>query len=121
MKLTYPPNSGIPTETITDRVYIEIETSEDPFEPYEEYKTLPSEVYTSDSTFDVQRFFTDWFTIYSKFNGVHKLDVSWTFTREVIKSTIEPGTQQKVGQLVSKTYTETFEYDLYSDEYVTTP
>lgn len=121
LKLTYPPNSGIPTETITDRVYIEIETSEDPFEPYEEYKTLPSEVYTSDSTFDVQRFFTDWFTIFSKFNGVHKLDVSWTFTREVIKSTIEPGTQQKVGQLVSKTYTETFEYDLYSDEYVTTP
>ena len=47
--------------------------------------------------------------------------MTWTFTREVVEGTIEPGTQQEIGQLVSKTYTQTFEYDLFSDEYVATP
>jgi len=114
LKQTYPDGT---VNTFTDRAYIEIETYEPDNVPYSKYQTLPSEVFNSDSTFDVQRFFTDWFTKDSRINGVHKLDVTWTFTREVIESTIEPGTQQKVGQLVSKTYTETFEYDLYSDEY----
>jgi hypothetical protein len=121
LKLTYPPNSGIPTENITDRAYIDIaKVTTKEGSVYKDYKTLYSDEYNQNSIFDVQRFFTDWFTKNSRFNGVHKLDVSWTFTREVIESTIEPGTQQKVGQLVSKTYTETFEYDLYSDEYAAT-
>ena len=122
LKLTYPPNSGIPTENITDRAYIDIAkviTKEGSV--YKDYKTLYTDEYNQNSIFDVQRFFTDWFTKDSRFNGVHKLDVSWTFTREVVESTIEQGTEQKVGQLVSKTYTETFEYDLYSEEYQPTP
>ena len=71
------------------------------------------------NTFEVQRFFNNWFLYESFQNGVHKLEVTWRITREVTESTIEPGTEQKVGQLISQDRKETFTYDLYSPNFVT--
>ena len=128
MKLIYPPNSGIPTDTITDRAYIDIAkvfTKEGMV--YKDYKTLPTDTYNQNSIFDVQRYFTDWFTKDSRFNGVHKLEVTWTYTREITEATAKEVTtsvgvgKEDVGKLKSKTYTETFEYDLYLEEYQPTP
>jgi len=128
MKLIYPPNSGIPTDTITDRAYIDIAkvfTKEGMV--YKDYKTLPTDTYNQNSIFDVQRYFTDWFTKDSRFNGVHKLEVTWTYTREITEATAKEVTtsvgvgKEGVGKLKSKTYTETFEYDLYLEEYQPTP
>lgn len=115
LKQTYPDGT---VNNLTDRAYVEMSVASgknDP--PYENYKTLPNDRYNSRSRFDLQRFFTDWFTKDSRQNGVHKLDITWTYTREVVDSTIEEGTEQKVGQLVSKTHTESFEYDLYSTDF----
>ncbi len=70
------------------------------------------------NTFEVQRFFNNWFLYESFQNGVHKLEVTWRITREVTESTIEPGTEQKVGQLISQDRKETFTYDLYSPNFV---
>ncbi|MDB4326177.1 hypothetical protein N9966_00010 [bacterium] len=126
LKLTYPDGT---IEEFSDSSYV-LTTFPNKEEiiakpPYADYNTLntgPNKAFTS-SIFQIEEFFTDWFTKNSRTNGTHKLEVTWTYTREVTSDNAEAvvtsvgvGTQP-VGQLVNKTYTETFEYDLYSKEY----
>jgi len=126
LKLTYPDGT---IEEFSDSSYV-LTTFPNKEEiivlpPYADYNTLntgPNEASTS-SIFQIEEFFTDWFTKDSRTNGTHKLEVTWTYNREVTSDNVEAvatsvgvGTQS-VGQLVNKTHTETFEYDLYSEEY----
>ena len=126
LKLTYPDGT---IEEFSDSSYV-LTTFPNKEEiiakpPYADYNTLntgPNKAFTS-LIFQIEEFFTDWFTKNSRTNGTHKLEVTWTYTREVTSDNAEAvvtsvgvGTQP-VGQLVNKTHTETFEYDLYSKEY----
>ena len=75
------------------------------------------------STFEVQRFFMNWFESLQAFeNGNYELEITWTYKREVTEETLEIDTTKKVGDIVIKEYKENIIYNLYSEEYVdTTP
>lgn len=121
--LTYPDGT---TETIDNELAYTIPSTTELSSlgsPYDKYTKLNIGTVTQSLTFEVQRFYLDWFNSASSFeNGRYKLDITWTYSREVTEGTVEEGTEQKVGQIVSKTYKESLNYNLFKNEYVeTTP
>ena len=117
LKLTYPNGT---VEDIEDKSYIIKITRalNDLGSPYTDYKTLNVGQITTELVFEVQRFFMDWFEIDGFENGKYKLDVTWIYSREVTEKTLDFDTTKKVGDLVVEEYKETFEYNLYSQDYV---
>ena len=125
LKLTYPDGT---TKEITDSDYvvpIKVERSS-LGEPYTNYNTLNTETIQTESTFEVQKFYTDWFDnlLFSNDdvteNGTYKLDITWTYLREITADTVEEGTEQEAGKITSRTYKESLEYNLFENEYVDT-
>jgi hypothetical protein len=120
LKLTYPDGT---TKNISDSAYV-LPISENYEEtiaspPYSNYNKLnPDEFILTESIFQVEKFFTDWFTKDSFQNGLHKLEVTWTYQREVTEGTLKFDTTKKVGDIVIKDYKETIEFDLYNQDYV---
>ena len=118
LKLTYPDGT---TKELLDSAYtIQSRSELSSLSPYDKYTKLNVANVIQETTFEVQRFYLDWFNNDSVENGNHKLDITWTYIREVTEDTIEEGTEQKVGRLVTKNYKETLNYNLFKNEYVST-
>jgi hypothetical protein len=118
LKMTYPNGE---VETLQDKAYIIPTTTskESLGKPYTDNTVITSDP-TMVLTFEVQRYFLDWFELDGFENGNYKLDITWIYSREVTEETLQFDTTKKIGDLVVKEYTESLVYNLYDEEYVST-
>ena len=118
LKMTYPDGE---VKTLQDEAYIVSTTSsiESLGKPYTDNTVITTDV-AMVLTFEVQRFYLDWFDLDGFENGFYKLDITWTYVREVTEETQGIDPTKNVGDIVIKEYTESLVYDLYSEDYVDT-